>query len=153
VDREDEEALDDMSLAASLSGIAASSPAAVNIGHCIAETLGPLYDIPHGRAVAAALPYMVEFNLEFSRDRLKALARRLNMADESSIVPWLKATIKDVGLDSGFRQMGVPKEGLLIAAKMIFETRQYEYGLPQINPAPITLAGLESLLERTWRGE
>ena len=60
-----------MSLAASLSGVATSTPADVNIGHCIAEIIGPKFGIPHGKAVAAVLPFMVEFNLEASRIRLR----------------------------------------------------------------------------------
>lgn len=153
LDREDVDALGGMSLAASLSGIAASTPAAVNVGHCIAETLGPMYNIPHGRAVAATLPYMVEYNMEASADRLRELARTLGMGNELELLSWLKVSIKEVGLETGFRQMGVPKEALPVAAKLIFETRQHEYGLPQINPAPITMAGLNELLEKAWNGD
>lgn len=152
-DRDDAEALDRMSLAASLSGIAASTPAAVNICHCIAETLGPMYGIPHGKAVAAAMPYMVEFNFRASRARLRHLAYRIGLTDERELVPRLKELVKAVGLEGGFRRLGVPHSALQPAGKMIFEHRQHEYGLPQINPAPITLSGLEGLLEETWKGE
>ncbi|HML01897.1 MAG TPA: iron-containing alcohol dehydrogenase [Candidatus Bathyarchaeia archaeon] len=149
----DPEALNGMSLAASLSGVAASTPADVNICHCIAETLGPRYDIPHGKAVAAIMPYMVEFNLDATRLRLRHLTRRLGMRDELSLAPRLKAIVKAVGLDICLKYMGVPREALETTAKIIFKSRQYEYMLPQINPFPITLSSLNKLLEACWKGE
>jgi len=152
-DADDDDALSGMSLAASLSGVAASTPAAVNIGHCIAETVGPLYDIPHGKAVAATLPYMVEFNKEACRERLQLLARRLELDDAQAIVNWLKATIKEVGLPSGFRHMGVPRADLPKLAELVFKKRQYECGLPDVNPAPVTEAGVIELIRKSWAGE
>jgi alcohol dehydrogenase class IV len=150
---DDAEALDGMSLAASLSGIASSTPADVNIGHCIAETLGPMYHIPHGRAVGVVLPYMVAFNLEASRQRLRALASRLGLVDEFDVVARLKRIVKCLGFDGGFRRIGVPHDALEPVARLIFDQRQHEYQLGQINPSPITFQSLTNLLEDAWTGE
>lgn len=153
LNREDIQALDGMALGASFSGIAFSTPAGVNICHCIAETLGPIYDIPHGKAVAVALPYMVAFNLDASRARLGQLARRLGLTGEDAFVPHLKALLTALGLETGYRHLGVPYAALEPVARMIYEHRQFEYDLSEINPAPITLTGLKNLLEDVWLGQ
>lgn len=151
--RDDLQALDGMSLAASLSGIASSTPADVNICHCVAETLGPAYGIPHGTAVGTVLPHMLEFNLDASRQRLSSLAIKLRLSDEISLISSLRALVKVLRLDGGFKQFGVPHHALEPTARLIFEQRQYEYRLPDINPAPITLPGLYKLLEASWEGQ
>jgi alcohol dehydrogenase class IV len=149
---DDPEALEGMSLAASLSGIASSTPADVNICHCIAETIGPMFGIPHGRAVATTLPFMVQFNLEASHARLRLLAQRLGLADERRLLSRLNGLLTTLGFSSGFRQLGVPRSALEPTARLIFEQRQYEYKLPEINPAPITFDSLLKLLEDCWNG-
>ncbi|MGD0207496.1 MAG: iron-containing alcohol dehydrogenase [Verrucomicrobiota bacterium] len=149
---DDAEALDGMSLAASLSGFASSTPADVNICHCIAETIGPMFDIAHGRAVATILPFMVQFNFEASQGRLRLLAHRLGLRDERILVLRITELVRALGFSTGFRQLGVPRDALEQTAKLIFDQRQYEYLLPEINPAPITFAGLLKLLEDCWNG-
>jgi Alcohol dehydrogenase, class IV len=59
--REDEESLNYLHLAATLSGIAFSN-SGVGLVHAIAHPLGSIFNIPHGMAVAIVMPYVIDFN-------------------------------------------------------------------------------------------
>ena len=59
--KDDEESLNYLHLAATLSGIAFSN-SGVGLVHAIAHPLGSLFNIPHGMAVAIVMPYVINFN-------------------------------------------------------------------------------------------
>ena len=65
-----------MLLASLLAGLAFGN-ADVGGVHCMGESLGGLYDTPHGVACAVFLPYVLEFNLEADLARHAAVARAL----------------------------------------------------------------------------
>lgn len=66
----DIKARDKMHRASTLAGMAFSL---VNLGlnHGIAHALGAIFHIPHGRANALVLPYVIEFNADVMRDTAK----------------------------------------------------------------------------------
>ncbi len=67
----------DMLLASLLAGLAFGN-ADVGAVHCMGESLGGLYDTPHGVACAVFLPYVLEFNLEADPAKHAAVARALS---------------------------------------------------------------------------
>lgn len=72
----DAEARSDMLLASLLAGLAFGN-ADVGAVHCMGESLGGLYDTPHGVACAVFLPFVLEFNLEADLPKHAAVARAL----------------------------------------------------------------------------
>jgi alcohol dehydrogenase len=70
------EARRDMLLASLLAGLAFGN-ADVGAVHCMGESLGGLYDTPHGVACAVFLPFVLEFNLEADLAKHAAVARAL----------------------------------------------------------------------------
>ena len=42
--------------------------------HCLAESMGAVYDLPHGVCCAVTMPVIMDFNLDVSRDRYVRLA-------------------------------------------------------------------------------
>ncbi len=66
----------DMLLASLLAGLAFGN-ADVGAVHCMGESLGGLYDTPHGVACAVFLPYVLEFNLEADLAKHASVARAL----------------------------------------------------------------------------
>lgn len=66
----------DMLLASLLAGLAFGN-ADVGAVHCMGESLGGLYDTPHGVACAVFLPYVLEFNLEADLVKHAGVARAL----------------------------------------------------------------------------
>jgi len=73
--------------------------------HCLAESIGALFDTPHGVANAVFLPYVMEFNAPAAVSRYAELARLAGIddADESRAVQKLIGRIKDLS-----RQLGIP---------------------------------------------
>jgi alcohol dehydrogenase len=69
----------DMALAAALGGYIFSFPwFAAYLGHAVAEYAGANFAIPHGVACGIALPYMMEFNLPATTERLALLAKTID---------------------------------------------------------------------------
>ena len=148
-----------MSLASSLSGIAVSTPAGVNIGHCIAETIGPRFNIPHGLACSIALPYIVKFDTPACLDKVANITQYfsqelpLNIYDRARLlIRELKQLLLDLDIPLTLKEIGIPKDELKSIAELIVRDRQYKYGLPSINPRTITLDNVKQLLEEMWNG-
>ncbi|MDN6276369.1 iron-containing alcohol dehydrogenase [Psychrobacter sp.] len=71
-------AREEMGIAAHYGGIAFNK-AGLGYVHAIAHQLGAYYGIPHGRANAIVLPYILDVNRQGSKKRLAALAKRAGM--------------------------------------------------------------------------
>ena len=79
-DSNDLEAREALGLAAHHAGVALNK-AGLGYVHAIAHQLGAYYGIPHGRANAIVLPYVLEFNAEVSQKRLARLAKRIGITN------------------------------------------------------------------------
>ncbi len=80
---DDEDARRDMLTGSFLAGIAFSN-ASVGLVHSMSEPLGACFHIPHGLSNAMLLPAVTRFSIEGASDRHAALARCMNLADESA---------------------------------------------------------------------
>ncbi len=82
--------------------------------HCLAESLGSLFDTPHGVANAVFLPYVMEFNLPAAASRYADLARLAGMDDEDDrrtaqkLISRVKDLSRQLGLPS-FKNLNVPE--------------------------------------------
>lgn len=70
-------------LAAHYAGLAINQ-AALGYVHGLAHQLGAQYGVPHGRANAIVLPYILAFNRKASAKRLADLARRVGLAQANA---------------------------------------------------------------------
>ena len=79
--------------------------------HSIAHPLGALFDIHHGLANAILLPYVVQFNAPAIADKMRHLARVLDLEGEgrAAVLEWILAfrqqlhiphTLAEVGIDA-----------------------------------------------------
>ena len=59
----------------------AYSNVGLGIAHSMAHTLGAVYDTPHGVACAMFLPISMEFNREYTGERLREVARAMGVED------------------------------------------------------------------------
>lgn len=73
----------DMMLGSLLAGIAFSHSDVGSV-HCMAESLGGVYDLPHGVCNAILLPYVMEYNMAYCRDRYADVARAMGVATVGS---------------------------------------------------------------------
>lgn len=63
-------------LGSMLAGIAFSHSDVASV-HCIAESLGGVYDLPHGVCNAIFLPHVMEYNMEYSVERYARIAKAM----------------------------------------------------------------------------
>jgi alcohol dehydrogenase len=78
----DVEARSRMLMGSMLGGIAFSHSDVASV-HCIAESLGGLYDLPHGVCNAIFLPYVMEYNMEYCEQRYARIARAMGLTPDT----------------------------------------------------------------------
>lgn len=78
---DDLKAREQMGIAAHYGGIAFNK-AGLGYVHAIAHQLGAHYSIPHGRANAIVLPYVLDLNRKASEQRLATLARKIGIVEK-----------------------------------------------------------------------
>ena len=151
-----------MALGAFYGGISISTAAGVILGHCISETIGPRYKIPHGLACGIALPYTVKFNLPTATERIASLLPYLtdenrdgngSKARAEKVVLLLRKLVEDLGVSLALRDYGISKEQARDVAKFIANEQQKNYALPDLNPRPINEAEMTALFEDMWQGK
>ena len=76
----DGEARDGIMRASVLAGLAFGNSDVGGV-HCISESVGALFDTPHGVANAVFLPYVMEFNLPEAASRYRDLASAIGLED------------------------------------------------------------------------
>ena len=95
-----------MALAQYIAGMGFSN-VGLGIAHSIAHTLGAHYDTPHGVACAMMLPIVMEYNQEYTGERLREVARAMgvegvdNMTQEEyrkAAIDAVKKLSSDVGI-------------------------------------------------------
>jgi alcohol dehydrogenase len=100
-----------MLLGSVLAGIAFSHSDVASV-HCIAEALGGKYDTAHGVCNAVVLPVVMEYNLDYCRERYARIAAAMGISFESteagarSAVEAVKQLAVDLNLPS-FGSFGV----------------------------------------------
>lgn len=138
----------DVTLGSLLAGVAFGN-SDVGAVHCISETLGGFYDIPHGVANAIYLPIVVEYNLSAEPERFGHIARALDEsadgpsrgADATALVGMLRKLSQDLGIPSA-REAGVKDEDLTALADLCMRNVSVES-----NARVMTHEGFLHLLE------
>jgi len=76
------EARSRMLMGSMLAGIAFSHSDVASV-HCIAESLGGMYDLPHGICNAIFLPYVMEYNMSFCEQRYARVAQAMGAGNKN----------------------------------------------------------------------
>ncbi|EEF15798.1 probable alcohol dehydrogenase [Actinobacillus minor 202] len=93
----------------------------LGVVHSMAHPLSAYYDTPHGIANAVLLPYVMEFNKEYTGEKYREIARAMGVkgVDEMSQEEYRNAAIQavrqlstDVGIPPKLSQIGVKEEDL-----------------------------------------
>lgn len=104
---DDLKAREAMGIAAHYGGIAFNK-AGLGYVHAIAHQLGAYYRIPHGRANAIVLPYVLDVNHRASQKRLAELAKKTGIIENAAgsdsdiadqLIAQVKALIKTLNID------------------------------------------------------
>jgi alcohol dehydrogenase len=108
---EDAEAREAVMRASTLAGLAFGN-ADVGAVHCLSETLGGRFDLPHGLANAVLLAPVVRSNLPACAGRLATLEAALppgSGAGAEGVLQAIDDLVRDLGIP-GFRDLGIPAE-------------------------------------------
>jgi alcohol dehydrogenase len=153
---DDLEARAAMQLAASLAGLAIEN-SMLGAAHAMANPATERFGVPHGVAVAVALPHVVRFNAEDPGPRAiyAELARRVRWAapgsgDEAAVealIEGLFERLAHAGISSALRDHGPGKDdAALLAAGAV---QQWTGGY---NPRPVDVAAFEALYRAALAG-
>jgi len=93
--------------------------------HCLAESVGSLYDTPHGVANAVFLPHVMEFNLEAAEEKYARIASvaGIEAGSQREAARRLVARIKEISRDlsiPSFRELNIPEGDLKLIAEKSF---------------------------------
>ena len=111
---EDAEAREAVMRASTLAGLAFGN-ADVGAVHCLSETLGGRFDLPHGLANAVLLAPVVRYNSSACVDRLAVLETALPPGSAHSgkgaegVLQAIEELVRDLGIPR-FRDLGIPSE-------------------------------------------
>jgi len=144
-----------LSLAATMAGLAFNQGLLV-LGHSVAMTFGPLYNVPHGTSCGMSLPYIMEYYLTVAADKLTLIARAMgeNVGDLTPREAALKAIhavrrlVEDVEIPLSLKEIGVPKEQLPTFAEACVR----DWPRPN-SPRKLTKESVLKVFERLWSGE
>lgn len=94
--------------------------------HCLAESIGALYDIAHGVANAILLPYVMEYNLPVSTKKFAEIARivGIDTEDDGEAARSLIQKVKDLSCTlniPSFKELGINENDFPEIAQKSFE--------------------------------
>lgn len=142
----DPEGREGMALGQYVAGMGFSN-VGLGVVHGMAHPLGAFYDTPHGIANAVLLPYVMEYNAEYTGDKFKYIAEAMGVdtsgmdqqAYRKAAVDAVRQLSKDVGIPEKLREIGVKEEDLQALSESAFADV-----CTGGNPRPCTV---ESILE------
>jgi len=143
-------------LVASMMAGAAFAQSRLGNVHAISHTLGGIFDIPHGIANAALLPYVMKFNLPACPERMAEIAEALGC--ETACLPTAEAAqravqaVRDMnrrlGIPDTIRELGVDMARL---DKMVEDSMRS--GNVRVNPRLTTANDIRRIIECAFRGD
>lgn len=137
---------EDMALGQYVAGMGFSN-VGLGVVHGMAHPLGAFYDTPHGIANAVILPYVMEYNAEYTGEKFKFIAEAMGVDTtgmdqktyRKAAVDAVKKLSKDIGIPEKLHEIGVKEEDLPALAQSAFDDV-----CTGGNPRPCTV---ESILE------
>lgn len=141
------EAREKVMLGSLLAGFAFSN-SDVGAVHCLAESVGSLFDTPHGIANSVFLPWVMEYNLPVSQARYAELARLMGEKDENDeraarrLIERVRGLSRSLGIPS-FGKLGISPEHF----REIAEKSAANNSNPS-NPRPVGVEDYVGILRR-----
>ena len=118
--------------------------AGVALHHKFAHVLGSTFGLEHSKAHTVALPHSVAYTTNGAREAMRQISAALgDEKKEASLA--LYELNQRIGAPTSLKEIGMPMEGIDIAAKMISDD-------PYPNPVPIEYEGIRRMIEDAWNG-
>lgn len=122
---------------------AAGYRAGTGLSHTMAQRIRDAFDLDHARTHAVTLPYAVAFNAEAAPAAIDTIADALGVSDAAQ---GLYALNRRLGLPTGYRDLGMPRDGIDRAIDLLAATRI-------VNPRPAPRDQIRKVIEMAWRGD
>jgi len=171
VDGSNEVAREKMHNASCIAGMAFTN-AFLGINHSIAHKMGGEFHVPHGRANAILLPYVIKYNAQrpskftsfpkyetFKADMKYAdIANRLGLPADTveqgvqSLMDAIKKLARSLEMPLSFKEAGVPEDEFLARLDRIAENA-FEDQCTTANPRLPLVAELKEILREAYYGE
>jgi len=138
-----------MLLGSLMAGIAFSHSDVASV-HCIAESLGGVYDLPHGVCNAIFLPYVMEYNKSYAVEKYARIGKAMGLSfgntgeGSDKTVEAVKKLASDVGLPA-FSNLVDSKENFNLLAEMSLKNIS-----TQSNPRPMDLDDYLFVIEEAF---
>lgn len=110
--------------------------------HKLCHVLGGTFNLPHAETHAIVLPHAARYNREAAPEAMRRIARALGASDAPSALYDLELRL---GLKMSLAEIGMPEEGLQLAAKIATET-------PYPNPRAVEYEAVLRLLHDAFHG-
>jgi alcohol dehydrogenase class IV len=111
--------------------------------HKLCHTLGGTFGLPHAETHAIVLPHALAYNLPFTPDAHRSLARVLRHEDPATA---LDQFTRRLNLPRALSELGMPEAAIDQAADLAVRN-------PYPNPRPLERDALRGLLARAWAGD
>ena len=123
----DPQGREDMALGQYIAGMGFSN-VGLGVVHGMAHPLGAFYDTPHGIANAVLLPYVMEYNAEYTGEKFKYIAEAMGVDTtgmsqaeyRAAAVSAVKQLSKDVEIPEKLHEIGVKEEDLQALSESAF---------------------------------
>jgi alcohol dehydrogenase len=148
-DISDERARENLMLGSTLAGMAFGN-SDVGAVHCIAESIGGLYDVPHGVANSIFLPFVMEFNLPAVSERYAEIARFTGIKGSDDAARNLIEKVRDLSCFlniPSFQSLHINENEFLEIAR-----RSVQNNSNPSNPREATIGDYTDILRRTSQG-
>jgi alcohol dehydrogenase class IV len=88
--------------------------------HSLSHPVGAVYDTHHGLTNAVVMPYVLEFNRKAIEEKLTRLAAWIGLPNPSfkSVMDWVLALRKEIGIPHTLKEIGVGTEKLDMLSEM-----------------------------------
>lgn len=170
-DPNDKEAKEKMHNASTIAGMAFSN-AFLGINHSLAHKIGGEYHVPHGRANAILLPFVIEYNAKMpskfvsfpkyetfvADEKYADIARRLGLKADTkeegvkSLIKAIKDLMKHLEMTSSFKEEGVD-EKLYFENIDLLADKAFSDQCTTANPKLPLVEELKEILERSFYGD
>lgn len=168
---EDAEAREKMHNASCIAGMAFTN-AFLGLNHSIAHKIGGEYHIPHGRANAVLLPYVIEYNAStpskfvsfpkynkfIADEKYAEIAAALGLPAKNakegveSLINAVKELMKEINEPSSFAECGIGEEEYMEKLSDI-ANKAFEDQCTTANPKLPLVSEIEEIMKKAYKGE
>ena len=167
----DEEAREKMHNASCIAGMAFTN-AFLGLNHSIAHKIGGEYHVPHGRANAVLLPYVIEYNASMpskfvsfpkykkfiADEKYAEIAQALGLQSKTvsegveSLIRAVKKLISEIEAPSSFSECGI-SEGEYMSKLSDIADKAFEDQCTTANPRLPLVSEIEEIMKKAYYGE